>query len=431
MTDRKMKDSGIEWIGEIPEGWKFEKGKYNFVNKKIIPGVNSVNYDRLSLTLKGVLKRSKDDSNGLQPKDFNTYQLLKKDELVFKLIDLQNISTSRVGLSHDIGIVSSAYIILKNRKSIIPSYAEKFYLMMWHRNIFNALGDDGVRSSLSVTDLLNIKITIPPLPEQKSIADFLDEKCGEIDGLTVDIEEQIKILEEYKKSVITEAVTKGLNSNVEMKDSGIECVGTMPKKWEIKKVKYISSFLFKGNGITKEQVFEDGNIQCVRYGEIYTKYNNSFKKTISLTKMNHILSPKHIQYGDILFAGTGELIEEIGKNIVFLGNEPCLAGGDIVVLRHKQNPKFLNYALNSTYSQIQKSKGKAKLKVIHISATDIGNILISIPPIKEQKEIADYLDHKCSEIDSIISSKKQQLETLAEYKKSLIYEYVTGKKEVA
>ena len=145
----------------------------------------------------------------------------------------------------------------------------------------------------------------------------------------------------------------------------------------------------------------------------------------------HTLSPKHIQYGDILFAGTGELIEEIGKNIVFLGNEPCLAGGDIVVLRHKQNPKFLNYALNSTYSQIQKSKGKAKLKVIHISATDIGNILISIPPIKEQKEIADYLDHKCSEIESIISSKKQQLETLAEYKKSLIYEYVTGKKEVA
>lgn len=425
MTARKMKDSGIEWIGEIPEEWKLSKinNLYEIRNTK----VSDKNYDPLSVTMKGIVPQIE---SAAKTNSHDDRKLVKKGDFV---INSRSDRRGSCGISSYEGSVSLINTVIKPLSEMNPNYYNWFFHTEQFADEFFKWGHGIVNDLWTTTwnDMKRIVIVYPPLPEQKRIADFLDEKCSEIDDLTADIEEQIKTLEEYKKSFITEAVTKGLNPNVEMKDSGIECVGTMPKKWEIKKVKYISSFLFKGNGITKEQVFEDGNIQCVRYGEIYTKYNNSFKKTISLTKMNHILSPKHIQYGDILFAGTGELIEEIGKNIVFLGNEPCLAGGDIVVLRHKQNPKFLNYALNSTYSQIQKSKGKAKLKVIHISATDIGNILISIPPIKEQKEIADYLDHKCSEIESIISSKKQQLETLAEYKKSLIYEYVTGKKEVA
>ncbi len=121
---------------------------------------------------------------------------------------------------------------------------------------------------------------------------------------------------------------------------------------------------------------ENGEIQCVRYGEIYSKYNFSFSNCFSRTNLSLIQSPKHISYGDILFAGTGELVEEIGKNIVYTANEPCLAGGDIVVMEHSQNPIFLNYALNSHYCQSQKSKGRAKLKVVHISATEIGNILV-------------------------------------------------------
>lgn len=139
---------------------------------------------------------------------------------------------------------------------------------------------------------------------------------------------------------------------------------------------------------------------------------------------------QYFNYGDILFAGTGELVEEIGKNIVYLGEQECLAGGDIIVLRHKQNPVFLNYALYALCSQMQKSYGKAKLKVVHISASEIGNIFIALPPIMEQQQIADYLDKKCADIDKLISIKQQKIEKLQEYKKSLIYEYVTGKKEV-
>lgn len=211
----------------------------------------------------------------------------------------------------------------------------------------------------------------------------------------------------------------------EMKDSGIDGLGTIPKHWKIKRAKYACDSLSKGNGITKEEVKESGNICCVRYGEIYSKYNGSFIKCISSTDIELIPSPKYISKGDILFAGTGELVEEIGKNIVYMGEEKCLAGGDIVVMKHSLNPIFLNYALNCSYSQSQKSKGKAKLKVVHISARDIGNILIALPGINEQEKIANFLDQKCSEIDALYSDISGQISTLEEYKKSVITETVT------
>ena len=182
----ELKDSGVYWIGKVPSHWEVVKGKYCFDNDKEIVGARVDQYERLALTLNGVIKRSKDDNEGLQPKDFATYQILRKDELVFKLIDLQNISTSRVGLSPYVGLVSPAYIILKTRKNTYPSYAERFYLMMWYNQIFNHLGDDGVRSSLNASELLNLPFVLPPLEEQKKIADFLDDKCAQIDEITKD-----------------------------------------------------------------------------------------------------------------------------------------------------------------------------------------------------------------------------------------------------
>ena len=236
---QEMKDSGIKWASNIPVKWKSKRAKYNFENHKYVPGINADKYDRLALTLKGVIHRSKDDADGLQPKDFYTYQLLRKGELVFKLIDLQNVSTSRVGLAHNTGLVSPAYIILKANGEVLPAFAEKYFLMLWHREIFNALGDNGVRSNLGATDLLNVPICYPEVKKQQQIVCFLDSKCSEIDELHADIEKQIDILEQYKKSVITEAVTKGLNPNVEMKDSGINWVSKIPIHWSVFPSKYL------------------------------------------------------------------------------------------------------------------------------------------------------------------------------------------------
>ena len=211
------------------------------------------------------------------------------------------------------------------------------------------------------------------------------------------------------------------------KDSGISWIGNVPEHWETKRLKYVVDDFCKGNGITKEDVFLDGNVKCVRYGEIYSKYDISFSDCYSLTKKEFITSPQYFSYGDILFAGTGELVEEIGKNIVYLGNEKCLAGGDIIIAKHSQNPSFLNYALESKYCRYQKSYGKAKLKVVHISAGEIGNVIILLPPLSEQKAIAEYLDKKTAQINELVSAKQKQIELLKEYKQSVIADAVTGK----
>lgn len=267
--------------------------------------------------------------------------------------------------------------------------------------------------------------------EQKKTANFLEGKTSLVDQLISNQEKQVERLKEYRQAIITKAVTKGLDPSVQMKDSGVESIGRVPFSWSVLKTKYVFDKLLKGSGITKQDIYDDGDIQCVRYGEIYSKYDISFRESYSRTIEKKIPSKVYLNYGDIVFSGTGELIEEIGKNIVYLGTEKCLAGGDIIVGKHHSNPSFLNYALYCSSSQIQKSKGKAKLKVVHISPTEIGNIFIAIPPLEEQAKIALYLDEKLSTINKLIELKQLKIVDLKNYKQSLIYEYVTGKKRVS
>lgn len=290
----------------------------------------------------------------------------------------------------------------------------------------------GMIGGVKIGEIKNLYISYPDdLGEQHKIACFLDRKIGQIDNLISNQEKQIEKLKKYRQAIITKAVTKGLDPSVQMKDSGIESIGKVPSSWSILKSKYVFDKLVKGSGITKQDISADGDIQCVRYGEIYSKYDISFCKSYSKTIEKKIPSKVYLNYGDIVFSGTGELIEEIGKNIVYLGTEKCLAGGDIIVGKHHSNPNFLNYALYCSSSQIQKSKGKAKLKVVHISPAEIGNVFVAIPPLEEQAKIALYLDEKLSAINKLVGMKQLKIDNLKNYKKSLIYEYVTGKKRVS
>lgn len=207
--ERAMKDSGVEWIGGIPEEWDVSKVKYNFSTFKKIPGKESEKYERLSLTMNGVKHREKWTAEGLQPKDFMSYQLLRKGDLAFRLIDLQNPSKSRrVALSHDTGLISPAYTILHaDNNKMLPEYAEMFFLMMSYLDVFNALGSCGVRSSINNAELMKIPVPVPPLAEQQQIADYLDEKCKNIDNRVQKRREQLEWLMEYKKSLIFDYVT--------------------------------------------------------------------------------------------------------------------------------------------------------------------------------------------------------------------------------
>lgn len=418
-----------ESLNTIPESWKLCRFKDVYLSKKEIVGDRVNEYERLALTLKGVIKRSKEDDKGLQPADFETYQILTKNDMVFKMIDLQNISTSRVGRTPWDGLVSPAYLRFS------PKYEDcgfmyYYFMSLYYRNVFNNIAGDGVRSALNSTDIGNIVCPFPSVTEQQKIVETLDKNISQIDALIANQEKQIAKLKEYKQSLITKVVTNGLNSNVEMKYSGEDSIGFVPIHWNVLRAKFVFNELLKGAGISKDEVFENGNIQCVRYGEIYTKYDISFKKAFSNTIEDKIPSKVYLEKGDIIFSATGELVEEIGKNVVYLGEEKCLAGGDIIVGKHSENAEFLNYAMYCSASQIQKSRGKTKLKVVHISATNIGNVIVAIPPIKEQIEIVSYLNKKMEAMDKIISLKSKKIDELRDYKKSIIYEYVTGKKEV-
>ena len=413
-----MKDAGIAWAGQIPNDWSVEKGKYCFYNRKDIVGIKADDYERLALTLNGVVKRPKEDNNGLQPEKFETYQIIRPNELVFKLIDLQNVSTSRVGYSKYKGIVSPAYIVLKGNGKVLTKFAEKYYLMLWMYEVFNHLGDSGVRSSLNCNELLDIPICFPNTDEQQRIADYLDKKCGEIDGLISDIEKEIEVLTQYKKSIITETVTKGLNKDITLKNSGIEWAKQIPEHWEVIPNKYLMK----------------------KIKNICPKYTD--EKILSLT-MNGVIVRDLDAGGKMPTSFDGYQIVKPGNLLM------CLFDIDVT-------PRCVglinDYGLTSpAYSQfVMKEKAFAPYyyyyylmldytkELLHLAKNlrhsfteeQLGTINTPVPPIQEQREIAEYLDKKCKEIDSISEDKNKQLETLERYKKSIIYEYVTGKKEV-
>ncbi len=430
---REMKDSGIGWVHDIPASWDVIKGKYLFTNNKLIVGSKVEEYDRLALTLNGVIKRSKDDNEGLQPVKFDTYQILKKDELVFKLIDLQNISTSRVGLSPYIGIVSPAYIILKCSEDIYPQFAEKYYLMMWMNQVFNALGDSGVRSSLNSSELLELSIPLPPIDEQKKIATYLDEQCKKIDEIMADIQNQIDTLEEYKKSVISEAVTKGLDPDAVMKDSGISHIDSIPSHWKTLKLKYASTL--KGRigwqGLRTEEYRDEGPYLVT--GTDFNKGYINWSSCVHVSKERFEQDKNiQIQENDLLITKDGT----IGKIAMAkeCPAEVSLNSGVFIVRnnrKYRYNDKFFYYIILSKQFSLWfelAQRGNSTIK--HLTQENFYEFTFAYPPIAEQAQIVDFLDDKCGRVDSIIEDKKAQLETIENYKKSLIYEYVTGKKEV-
>lgn len=401
---RAMRDSGIPWIGEIPDSWQLLPAKRVFSGQKRIVGKAVDDYERLALTMQGVIKRNKEDNEGLQPEKFDGYQILRQNELVFKLIDLQNEKTSRVGLSPYTGIVSPAYIIISNTQQD-NRYYYYWFLDMYYRLIFNQMGDDGVRSSLNMADVLNIPLPSISQREQKAIADVLDKKCGEIDEMISLQEKIIEELKAYKQSVITEAVCKGLNPDVPMKDSGIEWIDRIPSHWGKAKIQYLAS-LGSGTNLTMEQIEDIGTFP-VYGGNGLRGYYSQFNRD-----------------GDYVL---------IGRQGALCGNINYASGKfwatEHAVVCHPKTTFITRWfgellrAMNlNQYSLASAQPGLAIERIKQLS--------IPVPPVKEQQAIADYLDTKCAEIDSLISVRQSKIDALKEYKKSIIYEYVTGKKEV-
>ena len=421
-------ETGVEWINSIPNNWKLLKVKNCFyISKKKAQAKNPT---ILKLARDAVKVRDISTNEGQIAASYDDYNPVFPGDFLLNPMDLY--SGANCNVSEVEGVISPAYINLRKTRELNPKYFDYYFKVQYWTMAMFAHGK-GVsfdnRWTINAEGMKNYEIPFPNIDEQNKIVAVINEKCSQIDELIAIQEQEIEKLKAYKQSLISEVVTKGLDPNVEMKDSGVEWIGITPKHWEVKQLRYIANDFQKGSGITKEDIINDGDISCVRYADLYTDYSYNFKDCKIKTNLALHTSPKYFSYGDLLFTCTGELVEEIGKSATYLGHKKCLAGGDIIICKHSQNPTFMGYALGSLYCQMQKSYGKRKLKVVHISLSEIKNIFVTLPSLEEQNQIGEFLNQKCLHINELIELKNNKIDQLHNYKKSLIYEYVTGKKE--
>lgn len=425
---RKMKDSGIEWIGEIPEGWeiKYFVQLFSQVKNKNI-GLREKNL--LSLSYGKIKQKSIETVGGLLPDSFEGYNIIDRNDIVLRLTDLQNDQHSlRVGLSHERGIITSAYCSIRVRGAESPNYLYYYLHTFDIAKGFYGMGS-GVRQGLNWDGLKYIKILLPPQHEQDRISVFLNQKTLEIDSM---LSKTISSIEEYKKlkqSVITQAVTKGVRGEREMKDSGVEWIGEIPKEWGRTKIKMIASF-FNGDRTSRYPQptdFVDDGIAFLTSRNIDgDEVNLSETKYITESKYNSLSGAK-IQIDDIIFCLRGS----VGKCAINQTLSCGTVASSLATIRPKDiHPKYLLYSLLSNVASIQTTVFMNGTCAANLSAENVANYYITLPSSTEQKEIADYLDAKCAEIDGLIAKKEQLVKELESYKKSLIYEVVTGKREV-
>ncbi len=428
--ETEMKNSGVQWLGNIPKEWSVGKVKHEFYATKTIVGDKVNDYERLALTLNGVIKRSKDAGDGLQPEKFDGYQILKEHELVFKLIDLANVSTSRVGLSPYTGIVSPAYIVLHHRKDMNPRYGEYYFLSMWMNEVFNHIGGDGVRSALNAKDLLNIPYLKVSPDEQQAIADYLDETCSKIDEIIAEAKASIDEYKELKQSVIFEAVTKGLDKNVEMKDSGVEWIGEIPVDWNIAKINRVA---WTTSGATplrskETEYYDNAVIRWVRTLDLNNGHVTDSSEKITETALKNsscsIMPVKTVCVA--MYGGSGTIGKSGILEVECATNQAiCSIVSDKKVL----NPDYLHYVIMAVRKYWMKYAVGTR-KDPNINQQIIAQMRIPIPQLSKQDIIVNHLDKVTDKCDSLISEKESLINDLEAYKKSLIYEVVTGKRRV-
>lgn len=418
MDNKKTKDSGIEWIGEIPEDWELNPISVYFYNRN--EKVSDYDYEPLSVTKKGVVPQLEDAAKS------NAHDDRKKVCIGDFVINSRSDRKQSCGLSNYDGSVSLINLVLVHKSGVCQAYSKYLLNNYGFAEEFYRWGT-GIVADLWSTkwDLMKrIIVAIPNVSTQHQIAEYLDKKCSQIDDLIANNQSQIDKLKEYKQSVITQAVTKGLDPNVETKDSGIDWIGQIPKTWEVVRIKNVAHFnpVIKMNqGI---ETISYAPMECVKNGWLIHKETsvNNISSGLTLFEENDIVMAKVtpcFENGNIAIATD-------------LKNGIACGSSELFVFRSKNKfNKWLFYFLrNNIFKQRASATMTGTGGLKRVSPKFVSDYSLALPSLLEQQQIADYLDKKCSQIDSLIELKQQKIEKLQEYKKSLIYEYVTGKKEV-
>ena len=411
---REMKDSGIEWIGRVPEHWTCIRGKFilTYLQKpvKTNDGVITCFRDG-EVTLRS---NRREDGFTMADKEIG-YQGVDVGDLVVHGMDG---FAGAIGISDTRGKASPVLNVLNSSQN--KKYIMYYLRSMAYGEVFTALAT-GIRvrsCDLRWNKLSELSYPVPPLSEQKQIATFLDSKCSEIDAISADIQKEIEILEQYKRSVVTEAVTKGLNPDVEMKDSGVPWIGKMPANWTCIKGKYILKYM------QKPVKTDDGVITCFRDGEVTLR---SKRREDGFTMADKEIGYQGIDVGDLVVHGMDGFAGAIG-----ISDSRGKASPVLNVLDSRQNKKYIMYYLRSmAYGDVFAALATGiRVRSCDLRWNKLSVLLYPVPPLEEQTEIVQYIEDTLNKVNGVISEKKQQLEVLDSYKKSLIYEHVTGKKEV-
>lgn len=401
----KYKDSGIAWIGEIPEHWKVKKGK-NLFKKEERPVRDN---DEIVTCFRDgeVTLRSNRRIDGFTNamKEVG-YQGVRRGDLVIHNMDA---FAGAIGVSDSDGKSTPVYSVCTPKNNVEANVYYYAYLLRSYAlgGVIQSLAK-GIRersTDFRYKEFGDLYYQQPPIEEQQSIASYLDQKCGEIDKLITLQEEMITKLQSYKQSVITEAVTKGLDKNVPLKDSGIEWIGEIPEHWSVVKIKYLAK-IKSGDSISSNEIMQEG---------IYEVYGGN--------GLMGFCNKKNVDGVNIIIGRVGALC----------GNVRLISESKFIT----DNALILNCFDNALYSYMYIMLKAANLNNLNtsnaqplITGSKVLNVSLPIPPLSEQQSIADYLDQKCSEIDELISIKQQKIEKLKDYKKSFIFECVTGKRKV-
>ena len=422
---RKMKDSGIEWIGEIPEGW--EVGQIGQLYSERRTKVSDKDYPPLSVTMKGILPQL---STAAKTDAHDDRKLVCKGDFA---INSRSDRRGSCGISKQDGSISLINTVLQPRGEMNPGYynwlfhtsmfADEFY--KWGHGIVDDLWTTGW------SDMKKIGVPVPSKCEQKQLAEHLNVECSHIDSILSKTRASIEEYKKLKQAVITQAVTKGVRGKREMKDSGVDYIGQIPAKWVLGKLRNVGD---TQNGISKSSEFFGKGFPFVSYSDVYKNYSLPFAVSGLVESTPEEQERYSVKEGDIFFTRTSETIEEVGFSCVCEKDIPnATFAGFLIRVRPFSDRLYTPYAkyyLRSTHLRFYLVKEMNLVTRASLGQSLLKSMPVLLPPLEEQKEIANYLDAKCAEIDRLIAKKEQLVKELESYKKGLIYEVVTGKREV-
>ena len=421
---RKMKDSGIEWIGEIPEGWEIVpvRSCFDEVRTKNTNGQeqNALQFKSGNIISKTNFNASMDD---YVADTITNYTVVLPDTVMINGLNLNyDFKSLRVALVKEKGVITSAYLaIFPDRKKISPQYATYLFKGYETKMAFHNMGA-GIRKTLGYKEFKNQPLLLPSEKEQNKISAYLDSKCSHIDIMLSKIRSSIEEYKKLKQAVITQAVTKGVRGEREMKDSGVEWIGEIPVNWTIQRFARVAEV--KSNLVSPDNYLEYPQISP----ENIEKDSGKLLLPCRTVAEVGVISGNHLFYkGQILYS---KIRPKLNK--VCIAPFDGLCSADMYPIESKNDTRYIMYCiLSNGFLQQVSMITENRVKMPKINQVELSKVLVAIPEtIAEQKEIADYLDAKCAEIDKLIAKKEQLVKELESYKKSLIYEVVTGKREV-